>query len=89
MRGPASRHLANTLAIDALRASGNLPGAFLLSSMTHKGQEVAMEGLGMFMGWLGLLSVSVLLGITWMLIQTSKLSDQLDTLIKRADRAPG
>jgi hypothetical protein len=57
--------------------------------MPHKVQEVAMEQLGMLMGWLGLLSVLVLLGITWMLIQISKLSEQLDTLIKRADRAPG
>ena len=48
-----------------------------------------MQQLGMLMGWLGLLSVLVLLGITWMLIQMSKLSEQLDTLVKRAGRASG
>ena len=45
-----------------------------------------MEQPGMLLGWLGLLSVLVLLGITWMLIQMSKLSEQLDTISAQTAR---
>ena len=45
-----------------------------------------MEQLGMLMGSLGLLSVLVLLGITWMLIQMSKLSEQLNTISAQTAR---